>query len=190
MEMTSRLRSAALILLFLFSLGLGFFAHSQTMSVSGSGIEDSTGIGMINGTIYWAPVNNTGIPLSYKMPGSGQVMMTPVSATVVNGSFTGLSLPDKSPNKPAHVCFSITVIDNLTGTNLLGPEYSCVQPASTKMQSHWCSSTTCNFGLYLPSTPGLALITSGPPGPPELSGCTGSNCNGIVLTAPPGHERS
>jgi hypothetical protein len=132
-------------------LATTFCAHAQATfaTVSGSNVQDSTGSKLASGTITFAPVNNAGKPLSFRAGGSGQVISSPVNATVTNGAFS-IQLADTTQTFPANVCYAVTVTNNVTGQSILGPGYSCVQ-----MSSSWCSQAnnleTCNFDSYMPN---------------------------------------
>jgi hypothetical protein len=147
-------------------LMVGFAAASGpagTVSVTATNVVDSTGTKLISGTIYFAPVDNSGVPLSYQLGGLGQTLVNPVAATITNGAFS-INLPDTSITAPANVCLSTTVIDNSTGSSVLGGGYTCLQP--TSVNAGWCSGTICNFDLYVPNSAPNAIIQTGPQGPP------------------------
>src|SRR5690348_1186267 len=151
------------------------FASAQTgsVTVSGSNIVDSTGAPLANGTIYFAPVDNSGKPISYHYSGKGQAISTAASANVTNGAFS-LTLPDTSMTEPANVCFSTTVIDNVSGQQVLGSGYGCVQPEyNTTQPNNWCVNGACNFDNYEPNLAGIAIIQVGPQGPKGDTGATG-----------------
>ncbi|MGB0123212.1 MAG: hypothetical protein WA419_12655 [Silvibacterium sp.] len=146
------------ILFLLFCLSV-LHAQTGTVTVNGSNIVDSTGTPLANGTIYFVPVTNAGSPLSYRFNGKGQARSSPASANVVNGAFS-LTLADTSLTSPTNVCFSVTVINNVSGQNVLGPGYGCVQPAyNTTSPNNWCSSGSCNFDNYIPRLPALPVST-------------------------------
>jgi hypothetical protein len=144
------------------------------VTLHGSHISDASGNLEANGTIYFAPVTATGAPLSFRVNGNGQAVDTPVSATVTNGVFS-LFLADTSLTFPANVCYSVTVVDNVSGNQLLGSGYGCVQPAqNTAVPNTWCASGSCNFDDYPPSLSALQVTTA-----PNIS-------IGTVTTSAPG----
>lgn len=103
-------------------------------------------------------------------PPRGQAIVSPVSATVTSGSFS-LSVVDTSITDPANICYSVTVTDNITGNNLLGAGYRCVQPSST---ATWCSGSACNFDSYPPNLSPQVISQSGPTGPAGPTGAIGA----------------
>jgi hypothetical protein len=147
-------------------------AGAQMMTVSGSQINDSTGTPLASGTIQFAPVDLNGHPLSYKIGGKGQTLSSPVTATVTAGTFS-IALPDVSATNPVNVCFSVTVVDNVTGASVLGPGYTCVQPSSALPSPSWCTSSVCSFDNYIPNNPALPIETVG--------GAGGTTFNGGVV---------
>jgi len=119
--------------------------------VSASALKDSTGTVVANATISFYPVNNLGVPISFRAGGGGQVMSVPVTAQVTNGAFTIL-LADSTLTLPANVGYSVSVIDNVSGKSLLGAGYSCVQP----------SGAAWNFDTYQPNLAPLVIAQYGP----------------------------
>ena len=75
----------------------------------------------------------------------------PVKVYVSNGVFS-LTLPDTSLGNPANVCYNVTA--QAGNRQIVGPGYSCVQPAAN---NSWCTNGACNFDNYSPSIPALAL---------------------------------
>lgn len=142
------------------ALAVGIAASAQTMTVSGSYVTDSTGTPLASGTITFAPVDNHGHPLSYRMGGKGQTLDRAVTAIVTNGAFS-LVLPDVNYTNPQNVCFSVTATDSTTGDSVLGSDYQCVQPSSGMAGTGWCSSTesTCDFDEYVPNSPWIPVET-------------------------------
>jgi hypothetical protein len=161
----------------LFALAGSAVAQTGTVTVSASNLTDSSGNPISNAVVYFAPVNSSGQAISYRYSGKGQVITRASQATVTNGAFS-LTLPDTSMTSPLNVCFAVTVIDNNSGNNLLGPGYGCVQPAYTATSpSSWCANGACDFDDYVPDEAGLAVIQTGPAGP------GGPNCS---ATSPSG----
>lgn len=128
-------------------------------TVSASHLQDATGTNITNATIWFQPVDNKGKPLSFRSGGTeGQTVSTPVTATVTNGAFS-VVLADTTLTQPANVGYSVTVLDNLTGRNLLGSGYECIQP----------TGSTWSFDAYVPNlSPQVSVIVGGegPAGPP------------------------
>ena len=169
------------------------------VTVNGSHLADSTGTLIANATISFAPVNNSGIAISYRASGSGQVVQSPVTALVTSGSFS-IVLADTALTSPANVCYLVTITDNVSGSSLLGPGYNCVQPAGSGTavtgSSAWCSAAgtsggVCNFDSYTPNLSALSVVTVGATGPagstPTLSGVnvtTGSTLGGTWSGCP------
>lgn len=173
-----------LILLFvcLSTFTLSAFAQTGTVTVDGTQLTDSSGNLVSNATISFAPVGKQGTPISYQYDGKGQAITRASTVSIVNGAFS-LKLPDTSLTNPVNVCFSVTVTDNNTGTNLLGPGYGCVQPAAnTSTPNNWCQSSVCDFDNYIPNIAGLPLtVLSGPAGTIQIGtvtqGATGSSAS-------------
>lgn len=126
--------------------------------VSAAKLFDSTGVIITNAQLCGQLIANSATGISVELSGGGHTTSAPVCTQVINGAFS-INLPDVSTTQPQNACISITVVDNLTGTQLLGPGYSCVQPTSTV--SNWCTGTVCKFDLYPPYLPNLSLIPVG-----------------------------
>jgi hypothetical protein len=148
-------------------------AFAQTtgwVTVTGSHVQNASGVPLASGTIIFSPVTATGNPLSFRAGGNGgQVVTQPLIAHVTYGQFS-LQLPDTGLTSPVNVCFSVKVIAGSQG-NVLGTGYACLQPAAS---NSWCSASVCNFDNYVPSTPGLTQTTTGPAGPQGPAGPTGA----------------
>jgi len=129
-------------------LGGSVFAQAPagTISVTAANVVDSTGTKLVSGTAYFAPVDTKGNKISFHLA-SGQVLSRPVSTVVTNGAFSTF-LADTAHTVPANVCFSVSIIDNASGDDVLGGGYTCVQPSSA---ASWCTSTVCNFDGYVPN---------------------------------------
>lgn len=146
------------------------------MQVTASRVSDATGGLLASGTVSFAPVDNNGKPISFKVGGpGGQVISQAVTAPVTNGVYSIL-LADTALTSPIHVCYSVTILDNVTGYNLLGPGYTCVQPESTGdpvTGTHaWCTAGTgsaggaCYWDQYVPNLQAQIVTQAGPMGPP------------------------
>jgi hypothetical protein len=142
------------------------------VQLSGSNLQDSTGTLLANATISFAPVNNAGQPISYQVNGHGQAMFIPVYALVTNGAFTVL-IADSSLTNPVNVCYSVSVVNNVSGQSVLGGGYNCLQPSGSGLAvtggNPWCTAAgsyggTCNFDLYVPNEAGLVVEQPGTPG--------------------------
>jgi hypothetical protein len=165
------------------------------VQISSSNLQNSTGALEANGTITFAPVNAAGVPISYQVNGNGQAFYTPVSTSIANGAFS-LRLADTALTAPANICFSVTAKDNVSGNNLLGPGYTCVQPAGSGTAvtggNAWCTAAsgssggTCNFDFYTPNLASLVVVQTGPTGatgaagPSLVSTSTATAFNGIL----------
>lgn len=179
-------RLKAFLAAFVVMLGTAM-AQTGTVSVTASHIVDSTGTPLASGVVYFAPVDTSGNPISYHMNGLGQALSRPVSATVTNGAFS-LTLPNTSLTTPLNVCFSVSVIDNNTGQNVLGGGYSCLQPSSTS--TSWCTGTTCNFDNYVPNLSSIGVtypaivslgtVTSGIPSSSPMVSISGTPSSAIL----------
>lgn len=157
-------------------------AFGQMVTVSGTQLTDSSGSPVSNATITFAPSLLNGQPTSFRKGVSGgQTIIRPVTATVTSGAFS-LSVADSSTTDPVNVCYNVTVTDNVTGNNLLGSGYGCVQPSTT---ATWCSGTACNFDSYPPNLLPQAQQQSGPQGIQGIQGIQGpigAPTSGVNLT--------
>jgi hypothetical protein len=187
MHVSRILAAGAAVLAFACSLG----AQSGFVTVSASHVSDATGGLLASGTISFAPVDNNGKPISFKVGGTngGQVISQPVTTAVTAGVYS-ISLADTALTSPVNVCFSVTIVDNVTGYNLLGPGYTCVQPASsgppaTGSQA-WCTTAgVCNWDQYIPNLSAQIVTQPGPTGPTGPVGPTGST-GPLGPVGPPG----
>jgi hypothetical protein len=128
----------------------------------------------INAAGGWCPAGSSVVIVS-----EGQAGPEPVFAQVTNGVFATM-LADTALSYPANVCYNVTITDNVSGASLLGPGYSCVQPAGSgpavSGASTWCSAATsvlggrCNFDIYSPNLAPLALSQNGAAGPAGADG--------------------
>ena len=132
--------------------------------VSASGLQDSTGALLSNATISFTPTNHLGVPISFRSGGSnsGQVCTDAVSLAVVNGAFS-IALADTSLTMPLNVGYAVSLTSDLTGDELLGPGYTCIQP----------SGASWSFDQYATSTVPNALVLSGPAGKDGIRGAAG-----------------
>jgi len=119
-------------------------------TVSASNLTDASGNKISNATISFQPCNSSGVPLSFQVNGSGQAIDTPITAQVSNGAFS-VQLADTSLTNPKNIAYKVTVIDNTSGNNLLGPGY-VIQPTG----SAW------SFDSFIPNLPGLPTLMAVP----------------------------
>ena len=147
-------------------------------TVSASNCVDSTGTKIASATAYFQPCNNFGFPMSFELGGGGQVSKQPVTATITNGVFS-ITLGDCLLAKPENVGYLVTIIDNNSGDQLLGPGY-IIQP----------SGATWNFDTFIPNVPALVTIQIGPQGPQGPPGINGTLTGTLTtfLDAPLGAE--
>jgi len=136
------------------------YAQSGTVSVSASHLANSSAQPITDASVCFAPVNATGQPISYHIDGAGQATSSPVCTQVSDGTFS-IVVADTSMTTPQNICFSVTVTDNVSGQQLFGAGYSCVQPAyNTTVPNNWCTNGACNFDNYAPGGPSLPLSGS------------------------------
>lgn len=148
------LRSAALALVCLLGAISGLAQTAGYTVVSGSHLHDATGTLISSATIKFQPVNNAGVPISFRAGGTGgQSIAFPVSTVVTNGVFS-IQLADTTLTAPLNVCYAVTLISNLTGREIPFPGYNCIQPSG----SSW------SFDTYTPNLPGLVVQQAGIPG--------------------------
>ncbi len=115
-----------------------------------------TGAPAANASIYWQPIvaaraGTTG----------GQILSTPVKATVTSGAFS-MSLADALA-ADSNTCYAVTAIDNVSGMTLLGNglsaagnviqggPYGCIQP----------TGSTWSFDTFVPSSSPPAVFMFG-----------------------------
>lgn len=139
---------------------------AQTVTVSASHLQDA-GSNPLNGTIYFKP------SVPFRMGSGGQIVSSTVSSAVTNGAFS-LTMADTSQGQPQNACMVVWAQDS-NGNTVLGSQYAgnsanqkgygCVQVSSA-----WCSSGVCNFDQYTPTGSPIAVIETGPQGPPGAAG--------------------
>jgi lysophospholipase L1-like esterase len=158
------LRSAALALLCAFGAAAASAQTAGYTIVSSSLLHDATGTLVTNATIRFQPANAAGAPISFRAGGTGgQAIAYAVSTTVTAGAFS-IQLADTSLTSPVNVCYSVTLISNLTGRQIPFPGYSCIQPSG----SAW------DFDTYTPNLAALVVEQAGPTGPAGPAGPTGA----------------
>jgi hypothetical protein len=138
-------------------------------TVTGSYITDASGSPLADGIIFFAPVDNEGNPVSFRVNGNGQAIVRRVSAPIVNGEFS-IVLADTSLTSPVNVGYSVTVFDAVTEDELLGPGYECFQP----------SGAVSDFDTFLPNAAALGTITPFPQGSANEVLATPASGSGIV----------
>src|ERR1039457_6748194 len=118
---------------------------------------------------FTAISTTTGSPISFEVGGSGQMVNKPYSFPIVNGAIvaepSGIApqLPDVSMTNPVNIGYAVSIIDPLTGVNILGPGY-IIQP----------TGATFNFDTYTPSLGTMATIQVGPTGPTGAAAAPGA----------------
>ena len=117
------------------------------------------GVPVSGATISWAPVLPGEIPASFQEPGVGQAATTPYTAPVEGGAFS-LLLPDTANTDPV-LGFNVTLTDDESGDQLLGPGYGYVQPTNAP-NSPWCSNGLANFDAYPLLLKGVVPVEYGP----------------------------
>lgn len=125
---------------------------------------------LATGQIQFAAISTTtGSPISFEVGGSGQMVNKPYSFPIVNGAIVADSsgiapqLPDVSMTNPVNIGYAVSIIDPLTGANILGPGY-VIQP----------TGATFNFDAYTPALGAQVTIQVGPTGPAGPTGNTGA----------------
>ena len=141
-------------------------------TVSATNCVDSTGTKIVSATAYFQPCNNAGQAISFELGGGGQVSKQPVVVGVSEGAFT-VNLADTSQTNPKNVGYLVTMVDNNTGNQLLGPGY-IIQP----------SGATFDFDTFVPSVPPISMIQVGPQGPPGTLSLSGGAtvADGLTVT--------
>jgi hypothetical protein len=165
--------------------------------ITAAHLTDFGGNALSNATITWSPVDAYGNPISARINGNGQGVTSPLSTQIIAGVFT-LQVADTALTSPMNICYAVTVTDNLSGNTLLKAGYTCVQPAGSGVAvsggSPWCTAAgggsggTCNFDLYPPNIPALAVTQTGPTGltgpqgASTISGMSGDGTGNATLT--------
>jgi len=117
---------------------------------------------LASGEIQFQAVSTlTNQPISFRVGGTGNGQMVskqfcfPVVSGVITADSSGIApqLPDVSLTYPANIGYAVSVIDPLTGANILGPGYT-IQP----------TGATFNFDTYEPSLGTMVTIQTGPVG--------------------------
>lgn len=157
-------------LIFALIIALTGMAQAQYTTVSGSKLQDLDGT-KLTGQVCFAPANNKGVNIGFRVGGGGQVTVTKKCVSVTNGSFS-VSVADTSVTSPANVCYMVTA-NNAKGEVVLGPKYGyragqltgyeCVQPVGA----------TWSFDDFTPAgQPGVVQV-AGPQGPKGDKGDSG-----------------
>lgn len=159
---------------FLFLLAATGVVSGQTVTVTASHLG---GQNPVNGVITFQPTLSNGTQASARIgAGGGIASRQPVSAPVTNGAFT-VTLLDTNLSNPQNLCYNTTV-RNATGAQILGPGFTCVQPAAN---NSWCTNSVCNFDTYPPNVTSLVMQVTGPAGPPGPGCSTGSGVCGMTV---------
>lgn len=141
-------------------------ALGQTVTVSASHLG---GARPVTGVVTFQPALADGTPASARISSGGITTRQPLTATVTAGAFTLPNVPDTALSTPANLCYSVSVRSQ-NGLQVLGPGFSCVQPAAN---NSWCTSGVCNFDSFTPNLAALALTVPGAPGPTGPTGPVG-----------------
>jgi hypothetical protein len=143
-----RVTLAAAAAFFIGALFVCVPSHAQNYTtVTASNIADATGVKLASGQICFLGTDARDTALSFGVGGGGQVMKTPVCATVVNGVITNpnpFHVANPANTNPAGVLYHITVKN--TATQKVVVEYSQVS----------FSGAAFNFDTYANS--GAAVI--------------------------------
>lgn len=121
-------------------------------TVSGN-LADASGVPVTNATIFFQPCNNQGVPISFSVDGAATATELAVSTQVNSGTFS-IVLADTALTLPANVGYLVSVVDNVSQQQMLGPGY-IIQP----------SGATWTLNTAVPALGALAIIQKGPPGP-------------------------
>ena len=135
-------------------------------TVSSSALRDASGNLISNATISFTPVTNKGAVVPFLTGGSqtGVTSFRAVTTQVNNGQFS-VQLADTSLTSPVNIGYSVSILDNLSKTELLGPGYDCYQP----------TGNTANFDTVAPNIPAQVSIQTGPAGPTGAPGVASLN---------------
>ena len=173
------------------SLPLSLPAQTSFVSVTSSKLTDATGAAA-NAQVCAQAVDPMGNAISVHVKGGGVTTTQQVCTNAVAGAWS-LSLPNTLLTIPGNAGFNITATDNVSGSNLIGPGYTYVQPTSD-LNSRWCTTTTaglttCNFDNLPPMVkPMVQTVYQGPAGKDGTvgpAGCVvGSTCAAVPLQQP------
>ena len=126
---------------------------------------------LATGQIQFTAIStSTGSNISFEVGGGGgQMVNKPFAFPIVDGAIVADSsgiapqLPDVSLTNPVNIGYVVSIIDPLTGVNILGPGY-VIQP----------SGPTFNFDTYTPALGAQVTIQVGPSGPTGPTGPIGA----------------
>ncbi len=106
-------------------LSVPALAATGFTTVTGSKIVDASGNPLASGTVTFKVVDAGANPMSVRVGGGGQTIMTPATGTVINGAFS-VPVVDVSMTSPSMPCIAVTVVDNSTGLTVY--QNPCIQP--------------------------------------------------------------
>lgn len=141
-----------------------FPAAAQNFTyVQANKIQDASGALLASGQHCAQGVTSLGVPISYQAGGGGLVYRKPVCVNVTNGAIPFLQLANSAATSPLNVAYLFTVTDNNTGDVILS-----VGPTQVT-GSGW------SLDNYQPNLAPLAIIQTGPQGPPGPAAVVTSN---------------
>ncbi len=159
-------------LLLLLSLAAPAFAQNYTNIVAGS-IADAGGGVLASGQMQFVPTDGNGKAISFRLPGGGAGLTTPVVCNVAGGVITGTcKLANTALTNPINVCYQVSIVDNVTGV-VVRPSDACYQPTGAQD----------DFDSFVPNYLNLLPAQVGPVGPKgdaAISTANGTNGGFIV----------
>jgi hypothetical protein len=145
-------------------------AQAQYTTVTGSKLQDLDGT-KLTGQICFAPANNKGVNIGFRVGGGGQATVTKKCTTVTNGAYS-VSVADTSLTNPLNVCYMVTAT-NSKGEVVLGPKYGYRAGQLTGYECVQPTGATWGFDDFTPAAqPGVVQVAgpTGPIGPRGYSG--------------------
>jgi hypothetical protein len=131
-------------------------------SILANHIQDASGNPLASGQLCVQGVALNGQPIPFQAGGGGIVHTMPVCTAITNGAIGGFQVADSSQTFPLNVAYSLTITDNTSGQSVtLGPTQ--------------ITGSAWSFDAFQPSTPALALVQTGPQGPPGPASVVTSN---------------
>lgn len=117
--------------------GVPFYVPDTGWTTVSSGYLQDAGGNLVTGaTITFTPVNSSGTPISLRPGVRGVITVAPIRATVTNGVFVAVLLD--TANQGVTFGYSVSLIDNLSGRELMGRGYGFIQPTGVQWSLDDC----------------------------------------------------
>jgi hypothetical protein len=157
------------------------------MPITASRFSDAAGNLVANAKASFAPINEQGQPISFRVGGDaeGQVISSPIEVDITTPGYLAVTLPDVNLTEPQNVIFALTITDAETGDVLLGPAGYWLQPSTDVDPPSaakplggagygWCAvdgngNGSGNLDLFTPNYKNIPVVANG----------TGGNTTGV-----------